>query len=232
MPRQTSRSFHRIIAKYDPTGEYDRILVRKDAFKDAGKVKRNHYKPPAGVYHRHVNQRRVLEGIIEAYIRKRENEKWHQQQQQQTLIERLDPPPPPSPSLLERIEVPPPEHKPVPQNIKFRKTSILHRVQDYTKLFEATTERLNPVIRKMDYLEQTEGQDFSDIKEWVGRIDELYQNLESYAHDYKLTHKQWRMIKRDLKAIGGVSFHKLTDRFSEICQDLRNLGNLFLFINV
>ena len=38
MPRQTSRSFHRIIAKYDPTGEYDRILVRKDAFKDAGKV--------------------------------------------------------------------------------------------------------------------------------------------------------------------------------------------------
>ena len=93
-------------------------------------------------------------------------------------------------------------------------------------MFEATVTRLEAVFDQMELLEKQQGKEFPDLKAWAQRMDDLYHNLEEQGHS--LTHKQWRIIKRDLKAIGRISFKDLDTRFTQVCQDLSNLGDLFV----
>ncbi|EED80560.1 predicted protein [Postia placenta Mad-698-R] len=117
--------------------------------------------------------------------------------------------------------------KPLP-NIHFQHTKILLRTSEYNKMFAATANRLEPVFA---WMEKEEGNLESDVMAKVRRMDdgfdELYYGLEKKAH--RLTNRHWRVIKRDLKRIGHVSFEDLSSHLPEICNELASLNITFKY---
>lgn len=95
-------------------------------------------------------------------------------------------------------------------------------------MFDATAQCLEPVYHKM-HMKGGDPKVIPKLKELGDRFDTLYYGLERKAA--KITNKQWRMIKADLKKIGGVSFQNLDTHFMEICQNLVALGDLFSYMD-
>ncbi|EED82554.1 predicted protein [Postia placenta Mad-698-R] len=117
--------------------------------------------------------------------------------------------------------------KPLP-DIHFQRTKILLRTSEYNEMFAATADRLEPVFARM---EKEEGSLEPEVVVKVRRMgdgfDELYHGLEKKAR--RLTNRHWRVIKRDLKRIGHVSFEDLSSRLPEICNELASLNITFKY---
>ena len=58
-------------------------------------------------------------------------------------------------------------------------------------------------------------------------FDELYHGLEEKVA--RITNKQWRLIKRDLKKVGAISFASLGSCFPDICKELAALELTFKY---
>ncbi|KAK7452103.1 hypothetical protein VKT23_012208 [Stygiomarasmius scandens] len=135
-----------------------------------------------------------------------------------SLCDRLSSPPPTSP-LIHRINLsPPPVHipPPIPNDIHFRKTKLLNRIKEYYVMMDATRLRLDPIAKKL--IEDDERQHLGlEVKvprevrdktwEVIEKFNEYYEKLDTVGH--KMTNKKWRLLKKAVKAIGGVSFTDL-----------------------
>ncbi|EED83949.1 predicted protein [Postia placenta Mad-698-R] len=117
--------------------------------------------------------------------------------------------------------------KPLP-NIHFQRMKILLCTSEYNEMFAATADRLEPVFARM---EKEEGNLEPEVVAKVRRIgdgfDKLYHGLEKKA--CQLTNRHWRVIKRNLKRIGHVSFEDLSSRLLEICNELASLNIIFKY---
>ena len=221
-------SIHRkAIAKHEPSGLYERILISKETFEKYKDVaKRRRLPKPKGykVTPRPFNPLRAQESqdrIDRLALLARITS-------QLRLLDRLTSTVP----LADRLTSPPPptildEHKPVPANLHFRRTKILLHVEEYNQLFGTVADRIDTFMGKvMEGTGITKEQRELTMK-WGQEFDDLYHGLEARAR--KLTNKEWRIIHRSLKRIGKVSFHQLSTRLSEICDQLLAMDLQFNF---
>ncbi|KAE9387242.1 hypothetical protein BT96DRAFT_1005295 [Gymnopus androsaceus JB14] len=138
------------------------------------------------------------------------------------LIDRIsDPPASSSP-----IQIPPP----IPNNLKFRKSKLLLRIEELKPNLLATIIRLKPIVTKLNA--EAEKQKLGlpitvspkvGIKLWdcFQRLEKLEKKLDTIGHT--MTNAQWRGLSGALKKIGRVSFVNLAHRFPEICKELDDL---------
>ena len=220
MPKITAKNS--TLARFDPTGQSERIVISDThKFDWVARQKHRKHKDPVPLRARIFDPEIGQEALND--IRRKAVIGWLMHER--TLLERISSPPPPLITRLEprdTYEIP----KPLP-DIKFRKTKILLRTEEYNGLFAATADRLEPLFAK---LEKDGGLDpitTNRMRKLADEIDDLYHNLEEKAH--KLTNKHWRLIKRDLKKISHISFANLGDRFPEICSQLVSLDLTFKY---
>ncbi|EED85979.1 predicted protein [Postia placenta Mad-698-R] len=117
--------------------------------------------------------------------------------------------------------------KPLP-DIHFQRTKILLHTSEYNEMFAATADRLEPVFAQMEKEEgNLELEVVAKVRRMSDGFDELYHGLEKKAR--WLTNRHWRVIKRDLKRIGHVSFEDLSSRLPEICNELASLNITFKY---
>ncbi|KAH9885625.1 hypothetical protein C8Q73DRAFT_749182 [Cubamyces lactineus] len=117
------------------------------------------------------------------------------------------------------------EYKPVPSNLHFRKTKILYRIKEYEKLFEPTVERLTPFVKKALSDDRISEAMKARINTWGKEFNDLWVNFNAWAD--KLTNKEWRILKKQLKAIGRISFENLNQRLPEISKEIDALNLSF-----
>ncbi|KAK7434120.1 hypothetical protein VKT23_020344 [Stygiomarasmius scandens] len=153
-----------------------------------------------------------------------------------SLRDRLSSPPPTSP-LIHRINLsPPPVHipPPIPNDIHFRKTKLLNCIKEYYVMMDATRLRLDPIAKKL--IEDDERQHLGlEVKvprevrdktwEVIEKFNEYYEKLDTVGH--KMTNKKWRLLKKAVKAIGGVSFTDLDSNLHSVCNNLLGLEIMF-----
>ncbi|EED82500.1 predicted protein [Postia placenta Mad-698-R] len=95
-------------------------------------------------------------------------------------------------------------------------------------MFAATADRLELVFARMEKEEGSlEPEVVAKVRRMGDGFDELYHGLEKKAR--RLTNRHWRVIKRDLKRIGHVSFEDLSSRLPEICNELASLNITFKY---
>ena len=210
------------IARHEPTGLYERIIISDPSkFKDVAKRRRLPKFSKKAIIYPPFDPELARQGskdIQELALLARLTSELR-------LLDRISEPAPP---LIKRIGPPlntslvtPPEYKSLPATLRFRRTKILFRIKEYNELFHATVGRLDPLFEKVD-LGVGISQEVREQMMKMGKdLDSLYQDLEEKGH--KLTNKQWRLLKRDLKRIGHVSFEHLSTRLEEICNKLLEL---------
>ncbi|KAL7278564.1 hypothetical protein ACG7TL_007563 [Trametes sanguinea] len=221
----------KVIAKAEPLGLYERILLKP----------LNHYKLPI------LRRRRLHAPPIIVVSRPHDPERGRRHQEAiEQLRERhyewlaeqkakLSPPPlidrisDPSPPLIDRLGPPVAlrDYKPVPSNLHFWKTKILSRIKEFENLFVPTVERLTPLIKKALADDRISEDVKMRFNVWGKEFNELWVDLDNRGH--KLTNKEWRILKRQLKAIGQISFANLEQRLPEICQEIDALNLSFNF---
>ena len=213
-----------VYARNEPLGLLERIVISNlHRFDEVGKP-RKPYKPEVRkVIPRPFDPELAQQAdedierlALAAYLTRKRN-----------LLERLTEPPKP---LLERIgpsraeyTLPPPL-----SNIHFRCTKILERTKDYNKMFEATADRLEPIYERLEREAWSlPPKVVAQLRAIGDGFDELYHGLEEKAA--RITNKQWRLIKRDLKKVGAISFASLGSRFPDICRELAALELTFKY---
>lgn len=208
-----------VLAKHEPLGLLERITI-SNKFKEVGKPRRI----PKPVHQSVISRPFDPELAQEAQEEIDRKGLLARLTQHHSLLDRISAS---GPSLLERMDLDPTpiiEVKPLP-NIRFRRTKILLRTEEYNNLFAATADRLDPLYDKL----KQDGVVSEEIRVRLERMgdefDTLYHGLEERAH--ALTNKQWRCIKRDLKRIGRISFAQPTTRFAVICKELVDLDISF-----
>lgn len=208
------------IARHEPTGLYERITISDPhKFKDVGK---HHvpYKP----FHKPL-----VHHPADPEIMRQGDEDIKRLALLASLLKQLRdlehaPTPAPSVPLIDRIEPRPVTYdlpKAIPKTLRFRKKQNINRVKDYNILFGATVDRLDTFVGMVETDTRLTAETRDGTLKWVTDLDNLYHELE--ARERKLTNKQWRLIKRDLKRIGRVSFVNLRNRLPEICEELLKL---------
>ncbi|EED85256.1 predicted protein [Postia placenta Mad-698-R] len=232
-----------VTAKHEPTGLLERIAIHNThKFDDVGKPRRTWHTGTRGfalflkkLPHRgaHIKSIEGLGAYQRAEKAKHDIEelalRTHLFKKQQ-LLDRISDPAPP---LIDRIdmqagpsyEYEPP--KPLP-DIHFQCTKILLRTSEYNEMFAATADRLEPVFARMEKEEgNLEPEVVAKVRRMGDGFDELYHGLEKKAR--RLTNRHWRVIKRDLKRIGHVSFEDLSSHLPEICNELASLSITFKY---
>ncbi|KAL7281625.1 hypothetical protein ACG7TL_004942 [Trametes sanguinea] len=221
----------KVIAKVEPLGLYEQILLKP----------LNHYKlpvlrchllhaPPVVVVprpHDPERGRRRQEAIEQ--LRQRHYE-WLAEQKAKLspppLIDRISDP---SPPLIDRLGPPVAlrDYKPVPSNLHFWKTKVLYHIKEYENLFAPTVDRLTPLIKKALADDRIPEDVKGRINAWGKEFNELWVELDDRGH--KLANKEWRILKRQLKAIGQISFANLDQHLPEICKEIDALNLSFNF---
>lgn len=142
---------------------------------------------------------------------------------QRTLLERMSSSPStPSLPLIQRISKPLyTPAPPLPKDIKFRKTKIILREQDYWKLILATKKRLDIIDEKCNYTDVCDADD-DDLEKLMNDFFQLYIHFRERTDSF--THSQWRAIKRDCKAVGSISLKSLNSNWDQVCAQLAALG--------
>ena len=158
---------------------------------------------------------------------------------QKRLLERLSNS---QPSLAERIE---PKDIEVPQPVpakelpRFKKTKIMNRQNEYYVLFDAAAQRLQIIhgkwkIEMARNLQSTPSDESLTRRyEAMGRVFSRFQEVnQAFQDEYqgKLTHAQWRYVKRDLKAIGKVEIKALHSRWDKISMAVAELKDIFNYL--
>ena len=218
----------KVIAKEEPLGMYHCILLRPLKEYKVPNLRRHRlYAPPATVIPRPFNPERAKrrqEAIEQLRQRHYEWATSRKTKPSPPLIDRISGPYQP---LIERLQTPAQleEYKPVPSDLHFRKTKILYRIKEYEKLFEPTVERLTPFVKKALSDDRISELEKARINAWGKEFNDLWVNFNARAD--KLTNKEWRILKKQLKAIGRISFENLNQRLPEICKEIDALNLSF-----
>jgi len=213
-----------VLAKEEPTGLLERIVISNPHKFDHVAKRRRLPKP---VYRPLVHRPFDPIRAQEADERIKRLRRLAHLIQKRKLLDRLSDTKPP---LLERIEPRTPEYQPpdeLPPGLHFRKTKILRRIEEYGNIFEATVERLEPVFLKLKTAKGISSEVREKLEKMGTEFNTLWTDLDQRGS--KLTNKQWRYIKRDLKRIGRVSFTNLSTRFVEVCNELAALDITFAY---
>ncbi|RDX39594.1 hypothetical protein OH76DRAFT_1522273, partial [Lentinus brumalis] len=208
----------KVIAKQEPLGIYECILLRPShEYKHVPRFPRKRVNAaPVRVIPRPFDPERARqadEDIAQLAERARLLKEIRRleriSQASPPLIDRISDP---SRPLIERLQAPVqiPEYKPVPKDLHMLKHKVVDRIREFECLFRPTVERLSPFVKKALEDDRISKDAKDDIRLWGTKFNELYTNLEKRAR--KLTNKEWRIIKRQLKAVGQVSFKNLNER--------------------
>ena len=101
-------------------------------------------------------------------------------------------------------------------------------------MMNATRLRLDPIAEKLneDDLREESGLEVkvpievrNRVWDLVNKFNGYYEDLETLGHS--LTNKQWRVLKKAVKKIGGVAFTDLEDNLLNICNELLELDIMF-----
>ena len=218
--RKSATAFS-VFAKDDVTGHSYNIRGDYGQFKHVGRPNYNkklpNYKP---VHHPHdIDTLREI--IREQDIHIKNLAHLSNLVSQVKLIDRISS----ETTLLDRLSDPPTytPPKPMPKDIRFRKSRIISREEEYTRLIDATGKRLEYIREQMLKRE---------VKySYEGGMEKLMENFDNLRDSWKkesdrFKDHQWKWFRKDCKAVGRVKFNniELEKRWREICSELAALG--------
>ncbi|KAI0323536.1 hypothetical protein GY45DRAFT_603216 [Cubamyces sp. BRFM 1775] len=218
----------KVIVKEEPLGLYHCILLQPLHKYKVPSLRCNRlYAPPVVVTPRPFDPERARKNQEAIEQLRQRHYKWVANQKATTSIPLIDRISEPYQPLIERLQAPAQleECKPLPSNLRFRKTKILYRIQEFSKLFEPTVKRLIPFVEKALSDDRIPSNAKEKVRVWGREFNELWVNLEKRAE--KLMNKEWRIIKKHLKAISQISFKNLCQRLPEICEEINVLNLSF-----
>ncbi|KAJ3019198.1 hypothetical protein NUW54_g144 [Trametes sanguinea] len=200
----------KIIAKEEPSGMYHCILLRPLSHYELPKLRRDRlHAPPIVVTPRPFDPERARQAEEDIKQLAQRHYEWVASQAQPSLplIDRISGPYQP---LIERLGAPIQldEYKPVPSNLRFRKTKILYRIKEYEKLFAPTVDRLTPVEQIYKSL--------LTLNHYVCLYPELYRSAPGKAAIYE------RPAYLDV-ALGGLDIADLNSQINNMSNSLTTL---------
>ena len=116
---------------------------------------------------------------------------------------------------------------------QFKKTKILNRQEEYNRMLEATAIRLQRLYDRL--VVETKNDDepaiphIDKLRAIFTRFDNINRSFDE-EYQQKLTHSQWRALKRDLKRVGKIDMTSLGTRWRTICMTLVEQEDLFTCI--
>ena len=160
--------------------------------------------------------------------------RWAEEIQQNSLLKRLNVKKADKLPLLQRItsEEPPSTSTTyrIPEK-KIRKISTDKRHDDYKVLINATQTRLDSLYKRIKEEEydltqhpnkhiQERYESVAKLIDYVDQVVGIFKDKDLSTH---LTNADWRKLKRDVKAIGRISFDNLDRRWDFIAESLAEL---------
>lgn len=146
---------------------------------------------------------------------------------QRRLLDRISDP---VPSLIQRMgDLSIDERhsvKPLPKDLKFRKSKIMSREEEYERMMEATSRRIEKV---QDLLNEGRGINGELKKQGVEDLFRNFYDLEDTWKDLadKFTPVQWSWFRKDMKAVGKINLKGIAvkqSRWEEAISELAALG--------
>lgn len=133
------------------------------------------------------------------------------------------------PAVVEELGVEPEKVLP-----KFKKTKIMNRQREYGDMIDSVARKLG---RLHDILTQKMSQEaahptqmmskYLDVAQVITAFNKLNTSWEEYQG--KLTNKQWRVLKADLKGFKDIRVYELADRWEEIIGKIAGMkGKVFV----
>lgn len=110
--------------------------------------------------------------------------------------------------LADRIAPPSAPYKPpqpIPSDLHFRKTKLMSRQREYLEMLDAVFKRVTPVYKKVK--DTGTGEKIVELFDVLDQISGMFERNETDG----FTHKQWRQLKRDFKAIGRIDMNRNLD---------------------
>lgn len=215
-------------AKNEATGLLERIeLSDPHRFDHVGRAQRRP-RDNARPYQPVPGRREELARLAE--LRRTKDLLQNEEYSRRTLAERLRTPPPP---LIDRIgpvpTVIPPEIKSIPEGLHFRKKKVVSKERAFTRKLNAVATRLTAILENTDRL-RGEHEELREAILTLGkRFNHLTVSLDERAGE--ITKEQrWSKLDKDLRAIGGISFKDLRNRYVEVCRQIVALGDDWLVV--
>ena len=115
----------------------------------------------------------------------------------------------------------------VDEGLRFQKTKILSREEEFLKLFAAVRTRLIPFAENLHLLPRNQVALEARLNKLIEDFDNLYDHFENRKGRKRLTDKNYREIKRDLNRLKYVSFLRLKARYLEIALVIDGFGISF-----
>lgn len=220
---------HSVIALNETTGLRERISPHKDIrekYKNVGKPRRVQQPSQQRLIHRVLTPEEYAE-IAQEYDKEMVLKRLFSELtlEKRKLEDRISSPPKP---LAERIASPEPyeEPKPLPKEIKFRKTKIIKRIDEFNNVFTAVHTRLAPLFKRLKVEDENkhyglpERVDFDRRNRLWGFFKQIEEGLENKSIQHELTNAQWRRIRGAMKRVGKVKLDDLEENLEEICRQL------------
>ena len=238
MPRNynaPNSPWFRIPIRNAVTGEREEVEGTVDAphLRNIGRVKRQRYAPyrPPVARHDPEYTAQCMEEFMEhtAYLRRVSELVMERRRLDQlgNLANRISNVKISDTPLIDRVEKPayvPP--KPVP-SIDFKKLKYQKRQQELGPVIDATRDRIE-IFKKYATRRKVELKHDEVIELFLRRFDDFYDTFEKMAQKY--TNKQWRLIKRDVKAVKRIPLHDLAGRWEDVCSEFAGLGKQDCFL--
>jgi hypothetical protein len=222
------------LAREDMTARTEKLCLDYSKYKDVCRPQyKKTYKHQDDIYaslNTYCSPEYLQQRLVEAQVHLEHLETLADLYQEKNRLEHQLCTIPSSSPLIDRLSTPPPFYTPpeeLPQGLKFRKTKITLREQEYWPLILATSKRLEQIKEYMEKREVPEKD-----RENVQELFSSFKNLEDTFGEKsdKFTNKTWRLIKRDLTAVKKIPFNSLDSRWGHVCAELAALGKQRRFV--
>jgi len=131
--------------------------------------------------------------------------------ERRSLLDWIEQPPTP---LIDRIDYQPTFLPPALPHLHFHQNKKLLRIKKYNEILEPTLNRISPFFIKISKTRiWAENSQYDPLWEWFNRLQDITLELDEV--EYKLTLKEWRLLKSACKHLKKVDFSYPATRVPE-----------------
>lgn len=235
MPRKynaPNSPWYRIPIRNDITGQREEVIGTVDTphLREIGRPRRQKYTPykkPVFHYDPEYMAQCVADAEEDLTRLRRLHELVMEERRQERLADRISDIKLDDKPLIERVTPAyVPDIKPLP-NINFKKIKIQKRQQELDNVIKAAGYRIH-IFRMKKELRDVRSDLKEEVEKFLQRFDEFATTFPQRVQKY--TNKDWRCIKRDLKAVKGIPLYNLGRRWEDVCSEFAALGRQERFV--